>query len=29
MEQFKTDGITAVGTVSQLKDFCLSVKKKF
>ena len=29
MKQFKTDGITAVGTVSQLKDFCLSVKKKF
>ena len=29
MKQFRTDGITAVGTVSQLKNFCLSVKKKF
>ncbi|MCF6289167.1 MAG: transposase [Proteobacteria bacterium] len=29
MNQFRTDGITAVGTVSQLKAFCQSVKKKF
>lgn len=29
MNQFKTDGITAVGTVSQLREFCQSVKKKF
>ncbi len=29
MKQFRTDGITAVGTVSQLKAFCQSVKKKF
>jgi len=29
MNQFKTDGITAVGTVSQLKAFCQSVKKKW
>ncbi len=29
MKQFRIDGITAVGTVSQLKAFCQSVKKKF
>jgi hypothetical protein len=29
MKQFRTDGITAVGTVTQLKAFCQSVKKKF
>ncbi|MCF6317766.1 MAG: transposase [Proteobacteria bacterium] len=29
LKQFKTDGITAVGTVTQLKAFCQSVKKKF
>lgn len=29
MKQFRTDGITAVGTVSQLKDFCQNVTKKF
>ena len=29
MKQFRTNGITAVGTVSQLKAFCQSVKKKF
>jgi len=28
MNQFKTSGITAVGTVSQLKAFCRNVKKK-
>ena len=29
LNQFKTKGITAVGTVDQLKDFCLNVGKKF
>ena len=29
LNQFKTSGITAVGTVSQLKDFCHSVGKKW
>ena len=29
MNQFKTDGTTAVGTVAQLKAFCHNVKKKF
>ena len=29
LSQFKTSGITAVGTVSQLKDFCHSVGKKW
>jgi len=29
INQFKTDGITAIGTVSQLIAFCKSVKKKF
>jgi hypothetical protein len=29
MNQFHTDGITAVGTVTQLKAFCESVQKKF
>ena len=29
MNQFKTDGITAVGTVSQLKAFCKNIKKKY
>jgi len=29
MKQFRTDGITAVGTVSQLKAFCQSVKKSW
>ena len=29
MKSFRTDGITAVGTVSQLKDFCKSLKKKW
>jgi hypothetical protein len=29
MNQFRTDGITAVGTVLQIRDFCKSVKKKF
>jgi hypothetical protein len=29
LNQFKTKGITAVGTVSQLKDFCQNVGKKF
>jgi len=29
MNQFKTSDITAVGTVSQLKAFCKSVKKKW
>jgi len=29
MKQFRTDGITAVGTVSQLKAFCQNVNKKF
>ena len=29
MKQFRTNGITAVGTVSQLKSFCQSVKKSF
>jgi len=29
IKQFKTDGITAVGTVSQLKAFCQNLKKKF
>lgn len=29
MKQFRTDGITAIGTVSQLKTFCQSVNKKF
>jgi hypothetical protein len=27
--QFKTKGITAVGTVSQLKEFCQNIGKKF
>ena len=29
MKQFRTNGITAVGTVSQLKAFCQSVRKSF
>ena len=29
LNQFKTKGNTAVGTVQQLKDFCHSVKKKW
>ena len=29
MKSFRTDGITAVGTVSQLKGFCKSLKKKW
>ena len=29
LNQFKTKGHTAVGTVQQLKDFCQSVKKKW
>jgi len=29
MKQFKTNGITAVATVSQLQAFCQSVKKKW
>jgi putative transposase len=29
LNQFKTKGYTAVGTVSQLKQFCQSVGKKF
>ena len=29
LKAFKTSGITAVGTVSQLKEFCQSVGKKF
>ena len=29
LKAFKTSGITAVGTTSQLKDFCQSVGKKF
>jgi putative transposase len=29
MKQFRTDGITAVVTVTQLKAFCQNVKKKF
>jgi hypothetical protein len=29
LNQFKTKGITAVGTVSQLKEFCQNVGKKF
>ena len=29
MKQFKTSGITAIGTVSQLRSFCQSVKKKY
>lgn len=29
LTQFKTSGITAVGTVNQLKDFCQSVGKKW
>jgi hypothetical protein len=29
LKAYRTDGITAVGTVSQLKTFCQSVKKKF
>ena len=29
MKSFRTDGITAVGTISQLKDFCKSLKKKW
>jgi hypothetical protein len=28
LNQFKTKGFTAVGTVSQLKQFCQSVGKK-
>jgi hypothetical protein len=28
MNQFRTNGITAVGTISQLREFCKSVKKK-
>ena len=29
LNQFKTSGKTAVGTVSQLKEFCKSVGKKW
>ena len=29
LNQFKTKGHTAVGTVQQLKDFCQSVSKKW
>jgi len=29
LNQFKTKGHTAVGTVQQLKDFCKSVNKKW
>jgi REP element-mobilizing transposase RayT len=29
MKRYRTDGITAVGTVTQLKAFCQNVKKKF
>lgn len=29
LNQFKTKGYTAVGTVSQLKEFCQNVGKKF
>jgi len=29
MNQFRTDGITAVGTLPQIRGFCKSVKKKF
>jgi hypothetical protein len=29
MNRFHTDSITAVGTITQLKAFCESVKKKF
>ena len=29
LNAFKTSGITAVGTTSQLKEFCLNVGKKF
>ena len=29
MKQFRTSGITAVGTVSQLKAFCKNIKKKY
>ena len=29
LNQFRTNGITAVGTVQQLKDFCTNIGKKF
>jgi hypothetical protein len=29
LKAYRTDGITAVGTVTQLKTFCKNVKKKF